>query len=260
MHLNKLFFITSVLCFCSCDQLKDTPLPADDLNKTSGAAVQKEPKELEKPNQTKDLIKDDEPTNTSDIIATPLPLPPPPKEPEPKPIQPEFSEELLKAVNNWRSIPRSVFPLSSVTIKDTVEFIAKSATGEIVARAIKQPGEEVVALGLVGQELILSINKSGKMRGKISIGQTDFKQGVAYLFELRKQQRADYERKKSELAEMKESQLASSSNAAKTGSSTSNEEPSLFEDLPVPGDFGHGKFCICKDCREKRLAATGSMK
>ena len=100
MHLNKLFFITSVLCFCSCHQLKDPPLPADDLNKTSGAAVQKEPKELEKPNQTKDLIKDDEPTNTSDIIATPLPLPPPPKEPEPKPIQPEFSEELLKAVNN----------------------------------------------------------------------------------------------------------------------------------------------------------------
>ena len=39
-----------------------------------------------------------------------------------------------------------------------------------------------------------------------------------------------------------------------------NEESSLFEDLPIPGDFGHGKFCICKDCREKRLAATGSMK
>ena len=70
MHLNKLFFITSVLCFCSCDQLKDTPLPADDLNKTSGAAAEEEPKELEKPNQTKDLIKDDEPANTSDIIAT----------------------------------------------------------------------------------------------------------------------------------------------------------------------------------------------
>ena len=30
------------------------------------------------------------------------------------------------------------------------------------------------------------------MRGKIGIDQTDFKQGVAYLFELRKQQRADY--------------------------------------------------------------------
>ena len=177
-------------------------------------------------------------------------MPPPPKEPEPKPIQPEFSEELLKAVNNWRSIPRSVFPLSSVTIKDTVEFIAKSATGEIVARAIKQPGEEVVALGLVGQELILSINKSGKMRGKISIGQTDFKQGVAYLFELRKQQRADYERKKSELAEMKESQLLVVV-MLQNWKFYFKRRTFTFEDLPVPGDFGHGKFCICKDCREK---------
>ena len=97
MHLNKLFFITSVLCFCSCDQLKDIPLPADDLNKTSGAVVQEKPKELEKPNQTKDLIKDDEPTNASDIIATPLPLPPPPKEPEPKPIEAKPQVDLAAA-------------------------------------------------------------------------------------------------------------------------------------------------------------------
>ena len=31
-------------------------------------------------------------------------------------------------------------------------------------------------------------------------------------------------------------------------------------DLLAPGDFGHGKFCICSECREKRLALTGSMK
>ena len=27
-----------------------------------------------------------------------------------------------------------------------------------------------------------------------------------------------------------------------------------------PPYFGHGRFCICKDCREKRLAQTGSLK
>ena len=96
------------------------------------------------------------------------------------------------------------------------------------------------------------------MRGKISIGQTDFKQGVAYLFELRKQQRADYERKKSELAEMKESQLASSSNAAKTGSSTSNEEPSLLRtflsrEILVMGNFAFARTVAKKDWRQPDL-------
>ena len=30
--------------------------------------------------------------------------------------------------------------------------------------------------------------------------------------------------------------------------------------IPDPLDFGHGRFCICKECREKRLAKTGSLK
>ena len=46
----------------------------------------------------------------------------------------------------------------------------------------------------------------------------------------------------------------------KTEADKITEQEPLFEDLPIPGDYGHGKFCICKDCREKRLAATGSMK
>ena len=74
-------------------------------------------------------------------------------EPITQPLQPEFSEELLKAVKNWKSIP-SVFPLSSVTVKETVEFIAKSTSGEIIARAKAIKDEEVVALGVVGNELI----------------------------------------------------------------------------------------------------------
>ena len=113
-------------------------------------------------------------------------------------MQPEFSKELLKAVNNWQSIPKSVFPLSSVTIKSSVNFIAK-VLQEVIARAQKLAGEEVVALSIIGNELFLSPSKNGNMRGKIEVDQTDFKQGVAYLFQLRKQQRVEYERRKGEV-------------------------------------------------------------
>ena len=190
-------------------------------------------------------------------VQIPVEIPDP--KPSTKPVQPEFSKELLKAVNNWQSIPKSVFPLSSVTIKSSVNFIAKSSAGEVIARAQKLAGEEVVALGIIGNELILSPSKNGNMRGKIEVDQTDFKQGVAYLFQLRKQQRVEYERRKGEVA--KNNKVTKPSiQASKNTNKNTNKDSSLFEDLPIPGDFGHGKFCICKDCREKRLAATGSMK
>ena len=58
--------------------------------------------------------------------------------------------------------------------------------------------------------------------------------------------------------------LSTGQNISSIESNKPNDAPiagqsSLFRDLPIPGDFGHGKFCICKDCRDKKeLAATGS--
>jgi hypothetical protein len=100
------------------------------------------------------------------------------------------------------------------------------------------------------------------MRASIAMDETDFKDGVAYLFELRKMQRAAYaerQAKESQSIASKSTNLAKAKPIikAKPKAKPSN---SLFEDLPSPGDYGHGKFCICSDCRTKRLAQTGSMK
>ena len=51
-------------------------------------------------------------------------------------------------------------------------------------------GREVVAIGHKGSTLIVSPSNKGTMRGSIAMDDTDFKEGVAYLFELRKRQRA----------------------------------------------------------------------
>ena len=262
MKFSHFASISILLFFCSCDQLKDNILPVEEGNQTSelevGKVIPENPDEPLKLEPTSESRSEDEVKITiPQKVQIPVEIPDP--KPSTKPVQPEFSKELLKAVNNWQSIPKSVFPLSSVTIKSSVNFIAKSSAGEVIARAQKLAGEEVVALGIIGNELILSPSKNGNMRGKIEVDQTDFKQGVAYLFQLRKQQRVEYERRKGEVA--KNNKVTKPSiQASKNTNKNTNEDSSLFEDLPIPGDFGHGKFCICKDCREKRLAATGSMK
>ena len=254
MDINRFIILFSVLLFCSCEQLKDVSLPNNDNNESKEDVV------AEKKVDKKETSLSEEKQNEQ--LDPPAPLPPTePKTPKvveaktpTKPELPEFSEALLKAVSNWKKIPPSVFPLSSVTVKKEVNFVAKSSTNEIMARAKKAPGEEVVAVGLYQGDLVVAPSLTGRMRGRIAIDDTDFKQGVAYLFELRNKQRAEYEKRQAELAQSQKS------GDAEAETKKIKEEVSLFDDLPIPGDFGHGKFCICKECREKRLAATGSMK
>ena len=98
------------------------------------------------------------------------------------------------------------------------------------------------------------------MRATIAIDQTDFKDGVAYLFELRKRQRVAYaERQANESKTIAIKTGTASKQKSKSNPPVKKSTP-LFEDLPTPGDYGHGKFCICSDCRTKRLAQTGSIK
>ena len=172
-------------------------------------------------------------------------------ETETKPIMPKFSDELLKAVNNWNRIPQSVFPLSAVTIKQDVQFTVKASNGQVMANSSLPAGSEVVVIGSNGDKLLLAPRKDAKMRGIISMDQTDFKEGVAYLFDLRKRQNEEYK----EMMERKTQNQISKTNTAVTPKPKSrNSSNDLFEDIPIPGDFGHGKFCICEDCRTKRLA------
>ena len=98
------------------------------------------------------------------------------------------------------------------------------------------------------------------MRGTIAMDDTDFKEGVAYLFELRKRQRAALAKQKTKPIKTAEPVVATTSTPTNKTKKNASKTTSLFEDLPQPGDYGHGKFCICSDCRTKRLADTGSMK
>ena len=259
MKFLRLIVVSVSLLYCSCEQLKDITSSNEDQNKTSPIT------DISDAQGPEPSISNNSDVQENEIAAIPLPPSPPPETAPPEvipnpllgdlnsqPIQPEFSKELLAAVKNWQSIPKSVFPLSSVTIKQTVEFIAKDRSGQILARATKQAGDEGVALGVAGKNLVLSPSKVGNMRGLIPLEQTDFKQGVAYLFELRKKQKEEYEKRKLQISSSKTLQ-ANQKNVNKDVP-TASSEVSLFEDLPIPGDFGHGKFCICKECREKRLA------
>ena len=185
------------------------------------------------------------------------------KEMEAKPIEsvttpqmPSFSKELLQAVQNWKRVPPSVFPLSSVSVQSPLTFKAISGQGQVIATSSLPAGKEVVALGLRGTTLTVSPSLRSPLRATIDLAETDFKQGVAYLFDLRKRQREYYERER-----QRKLAMAKSSNPGyKIVLQQEESTNSLFEDLPSPGDYGHGKFCICQDCREKRLADTGSMK
>ena len=172
-------------------------------------------------------------------------------EAETKPIMPQFSDELLKAVNNWTRIPQSVFPLSAVTIKQAVQFSVKASNGQVMANSSLPAGSEVVVIGANGDKLLLAPRKDAKMRGIISMDQTDFKEGVAYLFDLRKRQNEEY---KEMMKQKAQNQISKTNTAVTPKPDSRNSSNDLFEDIPIPGDFGHGKFCICEDCRTKRLA------
>ena len=133
-----------------------------------------------------------------------------------------------------------------------------SISGQVVGSSILPAGREVVAIGHKGNLLSISPSNKGTVRGSISMDKTDFKDGVAYLFELRKMQRSALVTKKPEVKPKPTNPVVSSSSIQP--SKIGKKSTSLFEDLPQPGDYGHGKFCICSDCRTKRLAETGSIK
>lgn len=174
------------------------------------------------------------------------------------PQKAKFTPELLSAVKNWNLIPKSVFPLAYVTIKKEVQFTAYSSSGQAIGSSLLPAGREVFAIGHKGSLLAVSPSKNGSMRGTIAMDSTDFKDGVAYLFEMRKRQRIAYAERKAK----KTSQNLPKTSSPPKPNSMPKTKPStpLFEDLPTPGDYGHGKFCICSDCRTKRLAQTGSIK
>lgn len=255
MRLITSLLFLSFLLFQSCEMLENN---AEDAENNQSSEVK--PEKIEEVTEAKPTPPEPKPTPQKPVEVERKP-PPPPKKPTPtKPEKAAFTPELLNAVKNWNAIPKSVFPLQAVTINKEVKFNIYSKSGKPIGSSMLPAGREVVAIGHKGNILAISPSNKGTMRGSIAMDDTDFKDGVAYLFELRKMQRLAYAKRKAEESEniaMKTKSPAPTK--TKTAPKTKTSTP-LFEDLPSPGDYGHGKFCICSDCRTKRLAQTGSIK
>ena len=246
MYIHVKFFILIPLCllFWGCEK-PSTIIPPGELeekeptpqeSKPVSAVPEPEPMPLLQDKITKEISK------ITEVMALP--------EKKTEPVLPPFSEELLQAVQNWQKIPKSVFPLQAIELMKRVVLEAKSSTGKVIATSIVESGEEVTALGMDQGKLVVASPNMLKLRGTIDVDQTDFKQMVAYLFELRKEQR---ERLKNRHADEK-------IEAVSSGSTKPGQNEKLDEEIPDPLDFGHGRFCICKECREKRQASAIKLK
>jgi hypothetical protein len=188
-----------------------------------------------------------------------LPVPPPPPVAPEGPRAPAFTKELLASVKDWNAVPPSVFPLSGVTLKKPLNFEIKTPSGQVMGSFPRAAGDEVVALALTGDQLHVSPAKTSKQRNILSVDETDFKTCVAYLYEVRKSQRKAYEEelvRRNSIASSQHSPSARKpAHSPSENIKNSSGRGTLFEDIPPPKDFGHGKFCICGDCRRQRKAA-----
>jgi len=229
------------------------------------------PTDPEQPNDSSDANVSLAPEVVEPGVVVSPESPSPPNTSLPVPIAPEgpqapaFTKELLTSVKNWTAVPPSVFPLYGVTLKQPLNFEIKTPSGQVIGSFPRAAGDEVVALALVGNQLHVSPAKTSKQRNVLSVDETDFKTCVAYLFEVRKRQREAYEAELVRRSSVASSRPATdsfqrqSTSAGKNISSGKPQKPSgrgtLFEDIPPPMDVGHGKFCICGDCRQKRKNA-----
>lgn len=261
MRISNSLLCLSIFLFASCEKENQGTPAEDNMSSTDNAVVVPPPTPKPTPKPPS------EPTPEPAPLPVPKPNPTPDPKPEPKPQQPGFSRELLAAVKNWSNVSPHVFPLKSVRVNQDLVFrIYSKDRRKVVGSSAMPSGSEVVALGLKGKTLTVSPSVGANMFASIDIDETDFKQGVAYLFELRKWQRRRQQELQAQALAQKKSPSQPTSSTTRPNPSSSPSKPeekpsnSLFEDLPQPGDYGHGKFCICGDCRKKRLAQTGSLK
>ncbi len=170
-----------------------------------------------------------------------------PAPPAPEPLK--FSKELLAAVQNWTRIPKSVFPAKPVITNIPVDLEVRTSSGQVIGSSLNPAGTELQVLGTKGNTLVVANLHNSKLRGEVDIDQTDFKQLLAYRFELNQRKKKEAQVFRAEQAKFK------------AGGNIEKPQPAQdIDEIPDPLDFGHGRFCICRDCREKRLAKTGSLK
>ena len=81
-------------------------------------------------------------------------------------------------VGNWKKIPNSAFP-RQVTVKVKAKYIFAGGAGSSTVPA----GSKTTALSFSGDQLVITPNAQSKIKGKISIDDTDYKEILGAEYE-----------------------------------------------------------------------------
>ena len=137
---------------------------------------------------------------------------------------PEF-QPIEQLVGNWKQIPPSAFP-RKVTLKAKAKYIFAGGAGSSTAPA----GANTFAISLSGENLVITPNTQSKVRGTISIDDTDYKEILGEEYEKYKQRKKKevYARRvrAREIAES-EVELAQETSSTNTSQSRPNQVTSI---------------------------------
>ncbi|MEC7223625.1 MAG: hypothetical protein VXW02_05075 [Verrucomicrobiota bacterium] len=137
---------------------------------------------------------------------------------------PEF-QPIEQLVGNWKQIPPSAFP-RKVTLKAKAKDIFAGGAGSSTAPA----GAKTFAISLSGEKLVITPNTQSKVRGTISIDDTDYKEILGEEYEKYKQRKKKevYARRvrAREIAES-EIELAQETSSTNTSQSRPNQVTSI---------------------------------
>lgn len=137
---------------------------------------------------------------------------------------PEF-QPIEQLVGNWKQIPPSAFP-RKVTLKAKAKYIFAGGAGSSTVPA----GAKTFAISLSGENLVITPNTQSKVRGTISIDDTDYKEILGEEYEKYKQRKKKevYARRvrAREIAES-EVELAQETSSTNTSQSRPNQVTSI---------------------------------
>ena len=207
------------------------------------------------------------------------PTPPAPVKPQPpsRPVQPTASAELLRIVNNWQGIPDSAFP-RQVALVRPLSIGFRDSSGNSTGTTTYPAGHKLFACDQVGNYVHLAPSKSSSLRALVGLDHTNLKQVLIYAYEMTKLRQSQLAMTGSPIAVSPRPRPNKPSTKPRPTTSGSGAKPTpkprptprpgkkpskpnakdaenfLFDDLPEPKDFGHGQWCVCRDCRKRRIS------
>ena len=209
----KWFFLLALAALITFGILNKEKLPflnkEDPLDKSS-APITENDNDAETNNNEPENINKNEPPLVDPI--------------EEKYPMPEF-QPIEQLVGNWKQIPPSAFP-RKVTLKAKAKYIFAGGAGSSTAPA----GANTFAISLSGENLVITPNTQSKVRGTISIDDTDYKEILGEEYEKYKQRKKKevYARRvrAREIAES-EIELAQETSSTNTSQSRPNQVTSI---------------------------------